>query len=648
MKFAEKLKHLKVKSWENKYIDYKFLKKIIKRKCNTEISNLYERIDKNDSEIRDVCNLVSPDDVYTNIKEKKKKNDIECDDIDYTYLFFYVLEKYINMVKEHYEQEFNYLNDKINEITLFLESDKINLKDMELLKTKCLHIYNLFDILNNYLNINVLSVYKILKKKNKKEKLSTSLDLYQKYCNNLHQISREEHFNEKIKSTYLSIQKKRGDNCEKLDFINFKIYIKNKIENIGKYRGILYILCGILLTLIINTIILLYININNININTIISVLPIYRLLYILNFFFLFIFGSFLFMQLYGVNFTYILDLNKIIVDEYYYLINYVIFLLFLTTLSLLIFLLDVLFKLNIFSNIILHVVILCILLFCTTIFPFNFYKYKEKNFVFSSLLRVLMSGVFLVNNVNLLDNIIGDILTSLSKTFSDVQYFVCFLMSGMNTNIPAKCPSKIDMQNVEKITLSIVMETYVNPIFLGLPFYLRLCQCLIRYNNEGEKIHIYNMLKYMSGIAIVVCTSFNWAYFGFDIYTSKIILICAYVIGSTYMYIWDLYCDWGLLKEYNYLLRKNNNLMYPPHYYYFAGFLNLIFRLTWAVTIMPVNLFQNKEINAFLISFILMFIEVLRRSIWICFRLENEHVTNASRYRAILWVPKMTKSKKF
>ncbi|SBT38997.1 G-protein associated signal transduction protein, putative [Plasmodium ovale wallikeri] len=532
MKFAEKLKHLKVKSWENKYIDYKFLKKIIKRKCNTEISNLYERIDKNDSEIRDVCNLVSPDDVYTNIKEKKKKNDVECDDIDYTYLFFYVLEKYINMVKEHYEQEFNYLNEKINEITLFLESDKINLKDMELLKTKCLHIYNLFDILNNYLNINVLSVYKILKKKNKKEKLSTSLDLYQKYCNNLHQISREEHFNEKIKSTYLSIQKKRGDNCEKLDFINFKIYIKNKIENIGKY----------------------------------------------------------------------ILDLNKIIVDEYYSLINYVIFLLFLTTLSLLIFLLDVLFKLNIFSNIILHVVILCILLFCTTIFPFNFYKYKEKNFVFSSLLRVLLSGVFLVNNVNLLDNIIGDILTSLAKTFSDVQYFVCFLMSGMNTNIPAKCPSKIDMLNVEKITLSIG--------------YTRV----LLYNNEGEKIHIYNMLKYMSGIAIVVCTSFNWADFGFDIYTSKIILICAYVIGSTYMYIWDLYCDWGLLKEYNYLLRKNNNLMYPPHYYYFAGFLNLIFRLTWAVTIMPVNLFQNKEINAFLISFILMFIEV----------------------------PKMTKSKKF
>ncbi|KAI4837417.1 hypothetical protein MKS88_003891 [Plasmodium brasilianum] len=323
MKFAEKLKHLKVKSWEDKYIDYKFLKKIIKRKCNTEISSLYEKIDKNNEQILEVCNLVSPDDIYENPKEKKKKNDTECVDIDYTYLFFYVLENYIAMVKEHYEQQFNYLNDKINEIRYFLESDKVNLKDMEMLKTKCLNIYNLFDILNNYLNINVLSVYKILKKKNKKEKLSTSLDLYQKYCNTLHQISREEHFNEKIKSTYLSIQKKRGNNCEKLDFINFKIYIKNKIENIGQY----------------------------------------------------------------------ILDLNKIIVDEYYYLINYVIFVLFLTTLSFLVFLLDVLFKLNIFSNIIFHVIILLILLLCTTIFPFNFYKYKENNFVFSSLVRVLMSG---------------------------------------------------------------------------------------------------------------------------------------------------------------------------------------------------------------------------------------------------------------
>ncbi|GAW81947.1 hypothetical protein, conserved [Plasmodium gonderi] len=647
MKFAEKLKHLKVKSWEDKYVDYKFLKKIIKRKCNAEMSSLYDRIDKNDIGILEVCNLVTSDDVHQDGKEKKnKKNDhnrdhnpdhgdedIEHGNIDYTYFFFYALENNINMVKEHYEKEFNYLDTKINEIKSFLHTDNVNLKDMEILKTKCLHIYNLFDILNNYLNINVLSVYKILKKKNKKEKLSTSLDLYQKYCNTLHQISREEHFNEKIKSTYLSIQKKRGDNCEKLDFLNFKIYIKSKIENIGQYKGILYILYGILIILIINTIILLSINKNNINMNTILAILPIYRLLYILNFFFLFIFGSFLFMQLYGVNFTYILDLNKIIVDEYYYLINVVIFLLFLTTLSLLIFLLDVLFKLNIFSNIIFHVVILFILLFSTTIIPVNFYKYKENNFVFSSLLRVLSSGIFLVNSVNLLDNIIGDILTSLSKTFSDVQYFVCFLINGMNTNEPAKCP---------------IMEGYINPVFVGLPFYFRFCQCLIRYNNEREKIHIYNMLKYLSGIAIVICTSFNWSYFGLQAETSKLILICAYIVGSTYMYIWDLYCDWGLLKEYNYLLRKNNNLMYPPHYYYFAGFLNLIFRLTWAITIMPVNIFQNKEINTFLITFFLMFIEVLRRSIWICFRLENEHVTNASRYRSILWVPKMTKKKKF
>ncbi|ETB63332.1 hypothetical protein YYC_00144 [Plasmodium yoelii 17X] len=605
MKFAEKLKHLKVKSWDNKYVNYKFLKKIIKKKINPEIKALYDRIDKNDEQILEVCKLVNLDNTLLNQKDKKKKNEIENEEIDYTYLFFYVLQNYINMVKEHYESEYNYLYEKIDEIVFFLESDRVNLKDMESLKNKCLNIYNLFDILTNYLNINVLSVYKILKKKTKKERLSTSLDLYQKYCNNLHQISQEEHFNEKIKSTFLLIQKKIGDNCEKIDFLNFKIYLKSKIENLGQYRGTIFILCGILITLIINTIILLYLNINEININRILSILPIYRLIYVLNFFFLFIFGSFLFMQLYGVNFTYILDLNKKIVNEYYYLINYVIFLLFLTTVSLLIFLLDVLFNLNIFSNIILHVVILCILLVCTTIFPFNFYKYKENNFLFSSLSRVLMSGVFLVNSVNLLDNIMGDILTSLSKTFSDVQYIICFFLNGMDTTAPAKCP---------------IIESYVNPIFVGLPFYLRFCQCLIRYNNERQTIHIYNMLKYVSGICIVICTSFNWGYLGLDIYTSKIILICAYVIGSTYMYIWDVYCDWGLLKEYNYLLRKNDNLMYPPQYYYFAGFFNLIFRLTWAITIMPINIFPNKEINFFLITFFLMFIEVLRRSIVITY----------------------------
>ncbi|CRG93654.1 G-protein associated signal transduction protein, putative [Plasmodium gallinaceum] len=633
MKYADKLKLLKIKSWEKKYIDYKFLKKIIKKEYNSEIKSIYDQIDKNNDEIKEICNMSSSDYNNVNSKEKKKGNNLECEEIDYSYLFFYLLENYINIVKEHYEQEFSYLNKKLNEIKNFLNNDKINQKDIEILKTNCLNIYNLFDVLNNYLNINILSVYKILKKKNKKEKSSTALNLYQKYYNSLHQISKEENFNEKIKLTYLSIQKKGGEDYEKLDLVNFKIYVKNKIENIGKYKGVIYFFCGILITLIINVIILLYININNIKLNVILSILPIYRLLYILNFFFLFIFGSFFIMQLYGVNFTYILDLNKIIIDEYYYLINYIIFHLFLATLSLFIFLLDVLFNLNIFSNLIYHVVILFVLLFCTTIFPFNLYKSRKKNFIFSSLLRVHLSGLFLVKNVNLLDNIIGDILTSLSKTFSDVQYSICFVLNNMNTNIPAKCP---------------VMESYINPIFIGLPFYLRLCQCLIRYKNEREKIHIYNMLKYLSGIIIVICTSFNWSYFGFDIYTSKLILVCSYVIGSTYMYIWDLYCDWGLLKEYNTLLRKNNNIMYPPHYYYIGGFINLIFRLTWAITIMPISLFENKEINSFLITFFLMFIEVLRRSIWICFRLENEHVTNASKYRAILWVPKLHKTKNF
>ncbi|CRH01060.1 G-protein associated signal transduction protein, putative [Plasmodium relictum] len=579
MKYAEKLKLLKIKSWEQKYIDYKFLKKIIKREYNSEIRSIYDKIDKNNDEIKEICNMCNSDYEYIISKEKNKRNNLEFSDIDYSYLFFYLLENYIKIVKEHYEQEFIFLNKKLNEIKKFLDKDKINEKDIEILKINCLNIYNLFDVLNNYLNINILSVYKILKKKNKKENSSASLDLYQKYYNNLHEISKEESFNKKIKLTYLSIQKKKGDDYEKLDLINFKIYVKNKIENIGKYKGIIYFLCGILITLIINAFILLYININNINIDVILSILPIYRLLYILNFFFLFIFGAVFIMQLYGVNFTYILDLNKIIVDEYYYLINYVIFHLFLTTLSLLIFF------------------------------------------------------IFLVKNVNLLDNIIGDILTSLSKTFSDIQYFICFLLNHLDTRIPARCP---------------VMESYINPIFIGLPFYLRLCQCIIRYNNEREKLHIYNMLKYLSGIIIVICTSFNWSYFGFDIYTSKLILVCAYVVGSTYMYIWDLYCDWGLLKEYDNLLRKNNNIMYPPHYYYIGGFLNLIFRLTWAITIMPINLFENKEINSFLITFFLMFIEVLRRSIWICFRLENEHVTNASKYRAILWVPKLHKTKNF
>ncbi|CDI77365.1 SPX domain-containing protein, putative [Eimeria acervulina] len=62
--------------------------------------------------------------------------------------------------------------------------------------------------------------------------------------------------------------------------------------------------------------------------------------------------------------------------------------------------------------------------------------------------------------------------------------------------------------------------------------------------------------------------------------------------------------------------------------------------RLTWAMTLMPISLVGNKSLSGNLVLLFISVIEIMRRGAWAVLRLENEHVNNSSRFRAILWVP--------
>ncbi|XP_076316128.1 solute carrier family 53 member 1-like isoform X3 [Tachypleus tridentatus] len=110
---------------------------------------------------------------------------------------------------------------------------------------------------------------------------------------------------------------------------------------------------------------------------------------------------------------------------------------------------------------------------------------------------------------------------------------------------------------------------------------------------------------------------------------------ILSAVVSSCYTYIWDIKMDWGLFESNggeNKFLREE--IVYSsPGYYYFAIIEDFILRFGWTVS---VSLADLDLIHSDLVVSILAPLEVIRRFVWNFFRLENEHLNNCGKFRAV------------
>jgi len=108
-------------------------------------------------------------------------------------------------------------------------------------------------------------------------------------------------------------------------------------------------------------------------------------------------------------------------------------------------------------------------------------------------------------------------------------------------------------------------------------------------------------------------------------------------LISTIYSIFWDLKMDWGFFAATagdNRFLR--DELVYSSSgYYYFAIFEDLILRFSWAYQILLSDLLGLKEYNELFVS-VFAILEVVRRFIWNFFRLENEHINNCGKFRAV------------
>ncbi|KAE8670563.1 Phosphate transporter PHO1 [Hibiscus syriacus] len=224
---------------------------------------------------------------------------------------------------------------------------------------------------------------------------------------------------------------------------------------------------------------------------------------------------------------------------------------------------------------------------------------------------------------VLMVDFFMADQLTSQIPLLRHLESTACYFLAGsFKTHEYATCKNgKIYRQLAYVISF--------------LPYYWRAMQCARRWFDEYDLNHLANMGKYISamvaaGARLTYATQSNNLWFSVVLITS--------VVATVYQLYWDFVKDWGLLDPNSRnpwlrddLILKNKSI------YYISIALNVVLRVAWIESIMR---FRFNPVQTHLLDFFLASLEVFRRGHWNFYRLENEHLNNVGKFRAVKTVP--------
>ncbi|XP_072934317.1 solute carrier family 53 member 1 isoform X1 [Epargyreus clarus] len=227
----------------------------------------------------------------------------------------------------------------------------------------------------------------------------------------------------------------------------------------------------------------------------------------------------------------------------------------------------------------------------------------------------------------------LADQWNSFVTAFLDFHFLIAFYVSSgdwFNVNATASTVT------FESTKWFIISKAAVNVV----PAWSRFWQCLRRYRDSREAFpHLVNAGKYSTTFFVVLFSTLRTLYSGdyADPYDNPFLYawFACQVISSIYTYTWDVKMDWGLFTvgpyAENSLLREE--IVYSPGFYYFAIVEDFVLRFIWTVSFV---LTENRIVGGEIMTWLLAPLEVFRRFIWNFFRLENEHLNNCGKFRAV------------
>ncbi|CAN6239095.1 unnamed protein product [Urochloa humidicola] len=255
--------------------------------------------------------------------------------------------------------------------------------------------------------------------------------------------------------------------------------------------------------------------------------------------------------------------------------------------------------------------------LFC----PFNI-LYRSTRYCFMRVMRNIIFSPFY--KVLMADFFMADQLTSQIPLLRHMEFAACYFMAGTFRN------------HAYQTCTTSPQYTHLAYVISFLPYYWRAMQCLRRYLEEGHDINqLANAGKYVSAM-VAAAVRFKYAATPTPLWMWMVVISSS---GATiYQLYWDFVMDWGFLnpKSKNLWLR-DQLILKNKSIYYVSMMLNLALRLAWAQSVMKLHL---GRVESRLLDFSLASLEIIRRGHWNFYRLENEHLNNAGKFRAVKTVP--------
>ncbi|KAL8750673.1 MAG: hypothetical protein Q9199_006920 [Rusavskia elegans] len=292
-------------------------------------------------------------------------------------------------------------------------------------------------------------------------------------------------------------------------------------------------------------------------------------------------------------------------------------------------------------------------LLFLLFLIPYKRLSPNGRFRFLTTLKRISIGGIAEAQDGKFGDILLADVLTSYAKVLGDLFVSLCmFLSSGKSsTDKPDRgCGGQ-----------------YIVPIIISIPSIIRLRQCLIEYmrvrRNPTQHSgwggqHLANALKYSSAFPVVILSALQRGYDPNKIGLSETGIFRLWLFfvffNSFYSFYWDVAKDWDLTL-FSSLLSSTFPSVFPPsvtttafhsnqvppnhahpwglrphtHFhtpqiYYTAIGLDLLLRCTWSLKLSP-HLDHWNDLEGTI--FLLEMAEVVRRWVWIFFRVETEWV---------------------
>ncbi|GER52249.1 phosphate transporter PHO1 [Striga asiatica] len=251
---------------------------------------------------------------------------------------------------------------------------------------------------------------------------------------------------------------------------------------------------------------------------------------------------------------------------------------------------------------------------------PFNIF-YRPTRYCFIRVIRNIVCSPFY--KVLLVDFFMADQLTSQVPLLRHMESAACYFLAGnFKTHRYETCKSgKLYRELAYVISFA--------------PYYWRAMQCARRWFDEYNVDHLANLGKYVSAM---VAAGARLTYSQQPSQLWMVIVLVTSVLATVYQLYWDFVKDWGLFDPKSKNLWLRDELVLKNRGIYYASIaLNFVLRVAWVETMMRFNtgMFELRVIDFFLAS-----LEVIRRGHWNYYRLENEHLNNVGKFRAVKTVP--------